>query len=73
MRKILGDFVEEARNEDTLRPHVVTDDVVNLPLPDHRHPLVASQRPPGCSHAAEAKPRPDQSFDPPVLLLDDIV
>jgi hypothetical protein len=45
----------------------------NLPLSNHRHRLVTSQCPLGSSQAAEAEPRPDQPFDPPVILLNDPV
>ena len=42
---ISGRDLEEAGNESSLRLHVTTANVVNLPLPDHCHRLVASQRP----------------------------
>ena len=45
----------------------------NLPLPDHRHRLVAGQRPRGGSRAPKAEPRPDQPFDPSVILFNDVV
>jgi hypothetical protein len=40
-----------------------------LPLPDHRHRLKTKQCPLGGLQSAKADPRPDQSFDPPVILL----
>ncbi len=70
---ISGGGSEQAGNEGGLRRHVPTADVVNLPLPDHRHCLVASQCRLGCSHAAKPKPWPDHPFDAPVVLLDDVV
>ena len=67
-----GNF-EEPGNEGSLRLHVATADVVNLPFPDHRHHLVTRQRPFRGFQAAKAKLRPDQAFDPSVILLDDVV
>jgi hypothetical protein len=48
--------VEQAGDEGGLRQHVVTVDVVNLPLPDHRHRLVNGQRSACRTQATEAKP-----------------
>ncbi len=68
-----GGNLKKAGDEGRLCPDVGTIDVVDLSLPDHRHRLVAGQRPSGSSQAAEAEPRPNQPFDPPVVLLDDVV
>ena len=73
MAAISGGDLEKFGNESGLRLNVPTADVVSLPLPDHRHCLVANQRQAGGSQAAEAQPGPDQAFDPPVVLLDDVV
>jgi len=72
-RVILGGDLEELGNEDCLRLHVPPADVVSLPFSDHRQRLVASQCSLGGSQAAEAQPGPDQPFDPPVILLNDVV
>jgi hypothetical protein len=65
--------IEETGHEGSLRLHVVAADVSNLPLPDHRHRLKTSQCPLCGWQAAKAEPRPDQPFDPPVILLNDVV
>jgi hypothetical protein len=49
---------------------ITTAQVVNLPLPDHRHHLIASQCSPGRRQVTEAKPRPLYSA---MLLLDNVV
>ena len=61
---------EEAGTEISLCLHVLTADGVNPSLPDHRHRFVAGQCPSGGRHTTEAEPRPNQPFDPPVILLD---
>src|SRR3954451_21377561 len=50
---------EQASNEGGLSPYVPPANVPNLPLSDHRHPLVASQRSSRGWQAAKAQPRPD--------------
>ncbi len=69
-----GSNLEEACDKDCLGLHVLTANIANLPLSDHRHPLVASQRPSwpfaGCRSPS---PGSDQPFDPAVVLLDDVV
>ena len=45
----------------------------NLPLPDHRHCLIARKRLRGGREALEAQPWPDQALDTPVSLLDDVI
>jgi len=62
-----------AGDEGSLRLHVVTADVLNMPLPDHRQCLVACQRSSGGSQAGEAEPQPHQPLDPPMILLNDVV
>ena len=64
-----GGSLEEPGDEGRLRLHVATTDFVNLPFPDHRHRLVASQCPSSGFQVAEPKPRPDQPFDAAVVLL----
>ena len=70
MPAISGGDLEDLGNEGSLRRHVPSAGIVCLPLPDHRHRLVAGQRPPGSGQAGKAKPRSHQSFDPLVILLD---
>src|SRR5215207_4719314 len=64
---------EQARDEGGLSPHLAPANVPNLPLSDHRHPLVAGQ----CSsrrwQTAKAQPRSDQALEAPMVLLDDVV
>jgi hypothetical protein len=45
----------------------------NLSLADHRHRLEAGNRLRGRREALETQPRTTQSFDAPVILLDDVV
>jgi len=68
-----GGNLEEIGNKGRLRPHVPPADVVSLTFPDYHHRLVASQCPLGCLEVAEAKSGSNQPFDPPVILLDDVV
>src|SRR5215217_8171200 len=68
-----GGDLEQLGDEAGLRPHVASADAPNLPLPDHRHRLVARQRSSGRVETAEAEPRSDQAFQAPVILLDDVV
>jgi hypothetical protein len=68
-----GGELEELGNQGGLRRDGATAKVVNLPLPDHRHHLVAGWRPAGRSYTAEAKPRSQQPFDPAMVLLNDVV
>src|SRR3954469_20795215 len=64
---------EQARDEGGLSPHIPPANGPNLPLSDHRHPLVASQRSSCGWQTAKAQPRPDQAFDAPMVLLNDVV
>ena len=68
-----GGDPEQVGDEAGLGSHVASADVPNLPLPDHRHRLVASQRSSRRPEAAEAEARPDQAFHAPVVLLHDVV
>ena len=71
MPLILDGDLEQTSHEGAPRPHVVTIDIVTLPLPDHRRPIT-SQCPSGRSQAAEAEPWTNQPFNPAVILLDDV-
>src|SRR4051812_44471964 len=53
--------------------HVPPANVPNLPLSDHRHPLVAGQRSARGWQATEAETRPDQALHAPMVLLNDVV
>jgi hypothetical protein len=64
---------EQARDEGGLSPHVTPANVPNLPLSDHCHPLVASQRSSRGWQTAKAETRPDQALDAPMVLLNDVV
>src|SRR4051812_2765157 len=64
---------KQARHEGSLSPHIAPTNVPNLPLSDHRHSLVASQRSSGGWQATEPETRPDQAFDAPMVLLNDVV
>src|SRR3954466_339669 len=64
---------KQASHEGSLSPHIAPTNVPNLPLSDHRHPFVASQRSSCGWQTAKAQPRPDQTFDAPMVLLNDVV
>src|SRR5215210_1685926 len=64
---------KQARHEGGLSPHIAPTNVPNLPLSDHCHSLVASQRSSRGWQATEPETRPDQAFDAPVVLLNDVV
>ena len=68
-----GGDLEQLGDEAGLRPNVAPADVPDLPLPDHRHRLVAGQRSSRRVEAAEAKAWSDQAFWTPMILLDDVV
>ncbi len=68
-----GGHLEQLGDEGGLGPHVAPADAPNLPLPDHRHRLVAGQRSSRRVEAAEAEPGPDQAFQAPVILLDGLI
>ena len=63
-----GGELEQFSDEGCLSLHVAATDLPNLPLPHHRHRLVASQGSSGGPEAGEAEPRPGQAFDPPMVL-----
>jgi hypothetical protein len=65
--------LKEVCDERGLRLHVATIDVVNLPLPDHRHCFVAGQRSSGGWQTSKAEPRPHQSLYSSMILLDNVV
>src|SRR3954453_9687123 len=64
---------EQAGNKGGLSPHIMPANVPNLPLSDHYHPLIASQRSSCGWQTAKAQTRPDEAFDAPMVLLDDVV
>ena len=68
-----GSDLEQVCNKSRLGLHVSTANVLNLPFPDHRYHLIASQSVPCRSQAAEPEPGPDQAFDPTMILLHDVV
>jgi hypothetical protein len=53
--------------------HVIGRHSGNLPLADHRHSLIASNRLRSRHKALEAQSGSNQPFDAPVILLDDVV
>lgn len=68
-----GCSAEEKCKEITLSPHVVCWCARDLALADHRHDLIASNRPGGCHEALEAQPRANQPLDALVIRLDDVI
>src|SRR4051812_9511534 len=62
--------LEQPGDEVGLGPHVSSTDFPDLPLPDHRHRLVACQCSSRRIETAEAKPWSDQAFHAPVVLFD---
>jgi hypothetical protein len=62
-----GDL-EQLGDEGGLRSHVASIHFANLPLPDHRHRLVAGQGSSCGMETAEAEPWSDQKFHAPVVL-----
>ncbi len=56
-----------------MRPHVSSANLSTLPLPDHRHRLVACQRSSCGMETAEAKPWSDQAFHAPMVLFQYVV
>src|SRR3954463_13816217 len=63
-----GSDVEQLGDEGGLGPHVASANPPYLPLPHHRHHLVACQGSSRRPEAAEAKPRSDQAFRAPTVL-----
>src|SRR3954462_11732921 len=68
-----GSDVEQPGDEAGLGPHVAPANLPYLPLPHHRHYLVACQGSSRRPEAAEAKPRSDQAFHAPVILFHDVI
>lgn len=68
-----GSNTEQISDEGRLGGHVVGGHGGNLPLAHHRQDLVAGDRPARGVEALEAEPRPDQPFDAPVILFNDII
>src|SRR3954464_3758007 len=64
---------KQAGNKGGLSPYITPANVPNLPLSDHRHPLVAGQRSSRGWQTAKAETRPDQALDAPMVLLNDVV
>jgi hypothetical protein len=65
--------LEKLGDEGRLSSDIAATDVLNLPLPDHRHRLKACQCSSCRPEATEAEPWTSQPFHTPVVLLDDIV
>src|SRR3954470_24843855 len=63
-----GSDVEQRADEAGLGPHVASANPPYLPLPHHRHHLVACQGSSRRPEAAEAEPRSDQTFYAPMAL-----
>ena len=67
-----GDL-EQTCDEATLSPDVVSTDISNLPLSDHRHRLKTRQCSSGRPEPAKPEPRTSQSLNTPVILLENVV
>ena len=63
-----GSSVEQLGEEGRLGSDVASTNPLYLPLPHHRHHLVACQGSSRRPEAAEAKPRSDQAFYAPMVL-----
>src|SRR3954447_6142159 len=63
-----GGDLEQLGDEGGLGPHVASANLPNLPLPDHRHRLVACQCSSCRPETAEAEPWSDQAFHAPMVL-----
>src|SRR3954470_15194731 len=68
-----GGDLEQPGDEGRLSSDVAAVDVLNLPLPDHRHRLEARQCSSCRPEAAEAKAWTGQPFHASVVLLHDVV
>jgi hypothetical protein len=66
---ISGGDPEQFSDEVRLCADIVSADVSNLPLPDHRDRLKGRQRSSCCPEAAKAKTWSGQTFYAPVVLL----
>ena len=65
--------VEQLGNEGRLGPHVASANPPDLPLPHHRHHLVACQGSSRRPEAAEAEPQSHQAFYAPMVLFHDVI
>src|SRR3954470_19521476 len=63
-----GSDVEQLGDEDRLGPYVASANPPYLPLPHHRHHLIACQGSSRRPEATEAEPRSDQAFHAPMGL-----
>jgi len=72
-RQLQAAIWKEVCDEGCLRLHVVTANIRNRPLADHRHRLLAWQCLPCSWHASEAKPGPYQSLYSAMVSLNDII
>src|SRR5690348_11552901 len=70
---VSGRRLEQPGDKSCLGFDVVAADLPNLPLPDHRHCLVARQRSSRRPEAAKAEARIDQAFHVAVVLLDSLI
>src|SRR3954469_17799495 len=68
-----GSDVEQLGDEGRLGPHVASANPPYLPLPHHRHHLVACQGSSRRPEAAEAEPRSDQAFHAPAVLFHTVI
>src|SRR3954462_1946041 len=68
-----GSDVEQLGDEGGLGPHVASANPPYLPLPHHRHHLVARQCSSRRPEAAEAEPRSDQAFHALMVLFHYVV
>src|SRR3954466_4275241 len=68
-----GSDVEQLGDEGRLGPHVASANPPYLPLPHHRHHLVACQCSSRRPEAAKAEPWPDQPLYAAVVLLDGLI
>ena len=67
-----GDL-EQTCDEATLSPDVVSTDISNLPLSDHRHRLKTRQCSSGRPEPSKPERRTSQSLNTPVILLENVV
>jgi hypothetical protein len=67
-----GDL-EQTCDEATLSPDVVSTDIANLPLSDHRHRLKTRQCSSGRPECAKSESRTSQSLNTPMILLEKVV
>jgi len=68
-----GSNLEQLGNESGLGPHVAPLDLPKLPLPHHRHHLVACQCSSPRMETSKAELRSDQAFHAPVALFYNVI